>query len=38
VGSCGMDASGSEQGPVVSCSEHGNGPSGSVEGGNFLTG
>lgn len=34
---CGLDSSGSELGPAVnSCSEHGNGPSGSMKGGEFF--
>jgi len=36
VGRCGLDASGSGQGPVVGCCEHGNETSGSVKGGEFL--
>jgi hypothetical protein len=33
VGSCGLDSSGSGQGPVADSCEHGNGHSGSIEGG-----
>jgi hypothetical protein len=33
---CGLDAFDSESGPVASCYEHGNEPSGSIEGGEFL--
>jgi hypothetical protein len=36
VGSCGLDASCSGLGPADGCSENGNGPSGSVKGGEFL--
>jgi hypothetical protein len=36
VGRCGLDESGSRQGPVVSSCEHGNEPSGSIKGGEFL--
>jgi hypothetical protein len=37
VRSCGLDASGSGWGPVAGCCEHGNEPSGSIKGGEFLT-
>jgi hypothetical protein len=36
VEKCGLDSSGSEQGPTVGSCEHGNEPSGSVKGGEFL--
>jgi hypothetical protein len=36
VGRCELDASGSGQGPVAGCCEHGNEPSGSIKGGEFL--
>jgi hypothetical protein len=36
VGKCGLDSSESEQGPVAGCCEHGNEPSSSVKGGEFL--
>jgi hypothetical protein len=36
VGRCGLDSSGSGQGPVVGSCEHGNYPSGSIKGGEFL--
>jgi hypothetical protein len=36
VGSCGLDASGSGQGPVAGSGEHGKEPSGSLKGGEFL--
>jgi hypothetical protein len=36
VGRCGLDSSGSEQGPVAGSCEHGNEPSGSVKVGEFL--
>jgi hypothetical protein len=36
VESCGLDASGSGQGPVAGSSEHGNEPSGSIKGEEFL--
>jgi hypothetical protein len=32
---CGLDASGSGQGPEAGCCEHGNEPPGSIEGGEF---
>jgi hypothetical protein len=32
----GLDASGSGQGPVADCYEHGNEPSDSIRGGKFL--
>jgi hypothetical protein len=35
-GTCGMDASGSGYGPVTGSCEHGNEPSGSTKGGEFL--
>jgi len=35
-GSCGLDASGSGYGPVEGCCEHGNEPSGSIKGVEFL--
>jgi len=37
VRECGLDASGSEEGPVAGCCEHGNEPLGSIKAGNFLT-
>jgi hypothetical protein len=37
VGRCGLDSSGSVQGPVEGPCEYCNEPSGSVKGGNFLT-
>jgi hypothetical protein len=37
VGGCGLDSSGSEQGPVAGHCEPGNEPSGPTESGNFLT-
>jgi hypothetical protein len=36
MGRCGQDLSGSGQGLVTGCCEHGNEPSGSVKGGEFL--
>jgi hypothetical protein len=33
---CGLDSSGSGQGPVAGCCEHGNKPSGSITGGEFI--
>jgi hypothetical protein len=36
VGSCEVDASGSGYRPVADSCEHGNEPSGSIKGGNFL--
>jgi hypothetical protein len=33
---CGLDASASGQGPVVGSYGHGNEPSGTIEGGEFL--
>jgi len=36
VGSCGLDASGSGQGPVVGCCEHDNELSGPLTGVKFL--
>jgi hypothetical protein len=33
---CGLDASGSGQGAVADCCRHGNEPSGSIKGGEFL--
>jgi hypothetical protein len=33
---CGLDISDSEQGPVVGSCEHGNEPSGTIKGGEFL--
>jgi len=36
IGNCGLDTSSSGQGPVVSSCEHGNEPSGSTKGGEFL--
>jgi hypothetical protein len=35
VGRCGLDASGSGQGPVAGPCEQGNEPSGSIKGGEF---
>jgi hypothetical protein len=32
----GLDASGSRQGPVAGCCEHGNEPYGYIKGGEFL--
>jgi hypothetical protein len=32
-----MDSSGSGQGPVVGCCEHGNEPSGSIRGGGLTS-
>jgi hypothetical protein len=34
--SCGMDSSGSAEGQVAGCYEHGNEPRGSTKGGEFL--
>jgi len=36
VGRCGLDSSVSRQGPVASCFEHGDEPSGSIKGVEFL--
>jgi hypothetical protein len=36
VGRCGLDSSGSGQGPVASSCEHDNELSGSIKGGEFL--
>jgi hypothetical protein len=36
VGRCGLDTSGSGQGPVADSYEHGNEPLGSTEGEEFL--
>jgi hypothetical protein len=36
VGRCGLDASGSGYGPVAGSCKHGNEPSGSIKGGEFL--
>jgi hypothetical protein len=36
VGGCGLDSSGSGQSQVAGSCEHGNNPSGSVKGGDFL--
>jgi hypothetical protein len=36
VGRCGLDTSESGQGPVTGCFEHGNEPSGSTKGKEFL--
>jgi hypothetical protein len=36
VGNYGLDASGSGQGPVTNTFQHGNEPSGSIKGGEFL--
>jgi hypothetical protein len=36
VGSCGLDASGSGQGPVAGFCEHGNEPAGSIKVRKFL--
>jgi hypothetical protein len=36
VGRCGLDSSGSGQGPVVGSWEHDNEPSGSIKGGEFF--
>jgi hypothetical protein len=35
VGKCGLDTSGSGDGPVVSSCEHGNEPPGSIKGSEF---
>jgi len=35
-GGCGLDSSGSGQGPLGGCCEHGNEPPGSIKGGEFL--
>jgi hypothetical protein len=37
VGRCGLDASGSGQRPVVGSCEHGNKPSGSINGGQLMS-
>jgi hypothetical protein len=37
VARCGLDTSGSRQGPVAGSCEHGNEPSASIKTGNFLT-
>jgi len=36
VGRCGLDSSGSGEGPVTGFCQHGNEPSVSLKGGNFL--
>jgi hypothetical protein len=36
VGKCGLDASGSGNGPMAGCCEHGNETPGSIKGGEFL--
>jgi hypothetical protein len=36
MGRCGLDASGSGQEPAVGSCEHGDEPSGSIKGGEFL--
>jgi len=36
VGRCGVDSSGSGQGPVTGSSGHSNEPSGSIKGGKYL--
>jgi hypothetical protein len=36
VRKCGLDASGSRQGPVAGSCEHGSEPSGSIKGKEFL--
>jgi hypothetical protein len=36
MGKCGVDSSGSGWGPVAGSCEHGNEPSGSIKGGEFL--
>jgi hypothetical protein len=36
VGSCGLNASGSRQGQVAGCCEHGDEPSRLIKGGEFL--
>jgi hypothetical protein len=36
MGRCGLNASGSAQGPLAGCCEYGNEPSGSIKGGEFL--
>jgi hypothetical protein len=35
---CGLESCDSGQGPVAGSCEHGNGPTGSIEGGYLLTG
>jgi hypothetical protein len=37
VGRCGLDSSGSGQGPFAGFCEHDNEPSSYIKGGNFLT-
>jgi hypothetical protein len=37
VEECGLDSSGSEEGPVAVSCEHGNEPSSSIKAGNLLT-
>jgi hypothetical protein len=37
VGRCGLDSSGSGQGPVAGCCENGNEPLDSIKSGEFLT-
>jgi hypothetical protein len=37
VGMCELDSSGLALRPVAGCCEHGNKPSASINGGNFLT-
>jgi hypothetical protein len=36
VSRCGLDSSGSGEGPVAGSCEHGNEPSGSIKGGEFF--
>jgi hypothetical protein len=36
VAECGLNSSGSGQGPVAGCCEHGNELPGSIKGGEFL--
>jgi hypothetical protein len=36
VGRCGLALSGSGEGPVSGCCEHGNEPSGCIKGGEYL--
>jgi hypothetical protein len=36
MGMCGLNASDSGYGPVTGSCEHGDGPSGSIKGGEFL--
>jgi hypothetical protein len=36
MASCGLDLYDSGMGPVAGCCKHGNGPAGSIKGGEFL--